>query len=139
MILNNGFKVKQQRVILCNQITWSRKSGFLQCRLSCLFSSEIFNIWKLLFHFTWLIISGNSFDILYYSLQIYNQNWKSFKNAKKHYAFNVIPRKIHTRENICETVSIFCKHIYRNLFRFFVKLKLAILKIITLQINFAKR
>ena len=27
MVTNGGFKVRQQRDILCNQIAWSRKSG----------------------------------------------------------------------------------------------------------------
>ena len=27
MVSNGGFKVRQQRIILCNQIAWSRKSG----------------------------------------------------------------------------------------------------------------
>ena len=28
MVSNDGFKVWQQRVIMCNQITWSSKSGY---------------------------------------------------------------------------------------------------------------
>ena len=57
--IDKWFLIIVLRVILCNQIAWSRKSGLLQFRFSCLCSSEIFNIWKLLFHFTWLEISGN--------------------------------------------------------------------------------
>ena len=126
MISNDGFKVRQQRVILCNQIVWSRKLaiynlGFLASSLvsfyiseNCLLLCLAGNLWKL-----------NSFDILYYVFQISHQNCECFFTPSNTFrnAFNVIFRKTHIREKACKIVVIFSKHICKNLFRLFVKPK----------------
>ena len=65
-------------IVISNQIAWSRKNDFLSFRFSCLFSNEIFNVWKSLFCLIWPVISRlleiNSFDILYCAFQISHQN-----------------------------------------------------------------